>query len=170
MQSQKITGRDSNKDIRHIEISLEDSGIQYQPGDALGVWFDNDETMITELLALLSVDKDESIDLAGEAMSIFDALLHKLELTQSYPTFVSAYNEIAANAELAEKLADKAILRVYLSERQIIDVVTEYPTSLSAQQLANALRRISPRLYSIASSQAEVEDEVHLTVALALII
>jgi sulfite reductase (NADPH) flavoprotein alpha-component len=166
LQSQKITGRDSSKDIRHIEISLEESGIQYQPGDALGVWFNNDSVMVTELLAVLSIDKNESIDLAGQAMTIYDALLEKLELTQSYPTFISAYNEIAGNAELAEKLADKAILRVYLSERQIIDVVREYPSTVSAQQLANALRRITPRLYSIASSQAEVEDEVHLTVAL----
>ncbi|MFT4941573.1 MAG: sulfite reductase (NADPH) flavoprotein alpha-component, partial [Paraglaciecola sp.] len=166
LQSQKITGRDSAKDIRHIEISLEGAGIDYQPGDALGVWFNNDVAMITELLSLLSIDKDESIDLAGQAMTIFDALLERLELTQSYPTFISAYNDIADNAELAEKLADKAILRVYLSERQIIDVVREYPITLSAQQFANALRGITPRLYSIASSQAEVEDEVHLTVAL----
>ncbi|MFT6895762.1 MAG: sulfite reductase (NADPH) flavoprotein alpha-component [Paraglaciecola sp.] len=166
LQSQKITGRDSAKDIRHIEISLEGSGIQYQPGDALGIWFNNDVAMVTELLSLLSIDKDESIDLAGQAMTIFDALLEKLELTQSYPTFISAYNDIADNAELAEKLADKAILRVYLSERQIIDVVREYPIKMSAQQLANALRGMTPRLYSIASSQAEVEDEVHLTVAL----
>jgi sulfite reductase (NADPH) flavoprotein alpha-component len=166
LQSQKITGRDSAKDIRHIEISLEGSGMQYQPGDALGIWFNNDVAMVTELLSVLSIDKDESVDLAGQAITIFDALLEKLELTQSYPTFVSAYNEIADNAELAEKLADKAILRVYLSERQIIDVVREYPITMSAQQLANALRGITPRLYSIASSQAEVEDEVHLTVAL----
>ena len=166
LQSQKITGRDSSKDIRHIEISLEGSGIQYQPGDALGVWFNNDSAMVTELLSVLSIDKNENIDLAGQTMSIFDALLEKLELTQSYPSFISAYNEIAGNAELAEKLADKAILRVYLSERQIIDVVREYPTKVSAQHLVKALRRITPRLYSIASSQAEVEDEVHLTVAL----
>jgi sulfite reductase (NADPH) flavoprotein alpha-component len=166
LQSQKITGRDSVKDIRHIEISLEDSGMSYQPGDALGVWFNNDEAMVSELLSLLSIDKSESIEIGGQSMSIFDALIEKLELTQSYPTFVAAYNEFAASVELAEKLADKAILRVYLSERQIIDVVREYPTSLSAQQLADALRGITPRLYSIASSQAEVEDEVHLTVAL----
>ncbi|MFT4993990.1 MAG: sulfite reductase (NADPH) flavoprotein alpha-component [Paraglaciecola sp.] len=166
LQSQKITGRDSSKDIRHIEISLEGSGIEYQPGDALGIWFNNDSAMVSDLLSLLSIDKHETIELAGQTMCIFDALSAKLELTQSYPTFISAYNDIAGNAELAEKLADKAILRVYLSERQIIDVVREYPTRLNAQQLANALRRITPRLYSIASSQSEVEDEVHLTVAL----
>jgi sulfite reductase (NADPH) flavoprotein alpha-component len=166
LQSQKITGRDSVKDIRHIEISLANSGMSYQPGDALGVWFNNDVSMVNELLSLLSIDKADKVEIAGQSMSIFEGLVEKFELTQSYPGFVIAYNEVAENAELAEKLADKAILRVYLSERQIIDVVRDYPTTLTAQQLANALRGITPRLYSIASSQVEVEDEVHLTVAL----
>jgi sulfite reductase (NADPH) flavoprotein alpha-component len=165
LQSQKITGRDSIKDIRHVEISLADSGIQYQPGDALGVWFQNDSVMVQALLDLLKIDPATSISLAGQSMSVFDALVDKLELTQSYPTFVKAYNDIAQHAELTEKLADKAILRVYLAERQIIDVVRDFPATISAQQLVDALRNITPRLYSIASSQAEVEDEVHLTVA-----
>jgi sulfite reductase (NADPH) flavoprotein alpha-component len=163
--SQKITGRDSVKDIRHIEVSLQDSGIQYQVGDALGVWFNNDAQLVEELLELLAIDKNESIKLAEQSLTISDALIEKLELTLSYPTFAKAYNEYAASDELAAKLEDKAVLRVYLAERQIIDVVRDYPAKLSAQQLVDALRPMAPRLYSIASSQAEVEDEVHLTVA-----
>ncbi|MEP7704868.1 assimilatory sulfite reductase (NADPH) flavoprotein subunit [Paraglaciecola sp. 25GB23A] len=165
LTSQKITGRDSVKDIRHIEVSLEDSGIQYQAGDALGVWFNNDEQLVSDLLELLAIDKNESIKLAEQSLTIFEALVEKLELTLSYPTFAKAYNEYAASDELAAKLEDKAVLRVYLAERQIIDVVRDYPAKLSAQQLVDALRPMAPRLYSIASSQAEVEDEVHLTVA-----
>jgi sulfite reductase (NADPH) flavoprotein alpha-component len=165
LANQKITGRDSVKDIRHIEVSLEDSGIQYQAGDALGVWFNNDEQLVSDLLELLAIDKNESIKLAEQSLTIFEVLVEKLELTLSYPTFAKAYNEYAASDEFAAKLEDKAVLRVYLAERQIIDVVRDYPAKLSAQQLVDALRPMAPRLYSIASSQAEVEDEVHLTVA-----
>lgn len=165
-ESQKITGRDSVKDIRHIEISLEDSGIQYQPGDALGVWFTNDQQLSKEILSLLSIDGATSVELGGETISVLDALTDKLELTQSYPTFVKAYLEVTANDALQALFEDKAALREYLSERQIADVIREYPSAISAQQLVDALRPITPRLYSIASSQAEVEDEVHLTVAL----
>lgn len=50
IESQKITGRDSVKDIRHVEISLEDSGIQYRAGDALGVWFKNAPALVEEML------------------------------------------------------------------------------------------------------------------------
>lgn len=166
VESQRITGRDSVKDIRHIEISLEDSGLQYQPGDALGVWFKNDGGIVDELLQLLSIEPAESVDIAGDTLTIHEALVNQFELTQSYPTFVNAYAEFTHNEKLKELASNKEFLRGYLAEHQIIDIVREFPASLSASQLLGCLRKITPRLYSIASSQDEVEDEVHLTVAL----
>ncbi|MEO3879418.1 assimilatory sulfite reductase (NADPH) flavoprotein subunit [Rheinheimera fenheensis] len=162
--NQKITGRDSTKDVRHIEISLAGSGLSYQPGDALGVYFSNDEALVRELLLLTAIARDTPVQLAGDTLTIEQALTDQLELTQSYPAFVEKYTAATHNAALTELAADKAALRAYLSERQIIDIVREHPGLLSAQQLADALRKQQPRLYSIASSQAEVEDEVHLTV------
>lgn len=165
-ESLKITGRDSVKDIRHIEISLEDSGIQYRPGDAVGIWFNNDQALANELLSLVGVDGGESVNLGDEAITILQALIEKFELTLSYPTFVKSYLESNPNEKLQALFDDKAKLRDYLADRQIVDVIREFPAKLTAEQLAIALRPITPRLYSIASSQADVEDEVHLTVAL----
>lgn len=165
-ESLKITGRSSVKDIRHVEISLEDSGIQYQPGDALGVWFTNDVALVDEILSVLKLDAEAKVTVGEESLSVSEALQDKLELTQSYPTFVKAYLEAAANTELQALFDDKAKLREYLTDRQIVDVVRDYPADITAEQLVQALRPITPRLYSIASSQADVEDEVHLTVAL----
>ena len=163
--NQKITGRDSGKDVRHIEISLAGSGLSYQPGDALGVYFTNDAALVRELLLLTAIARDTPVTLGAETLTIEQALTEQLELTQSYPAFAEKYAAATGNAALAELATDKAALRAYLSERQIIDIVRDYPGLLSAQQLADALRKQQPRLYSIASSQAEVEDEVHLTVA-----
>jgi sulfite reductase (NADPH) flavoprotein alpha-component len=162
---QKITGRDSVKDIQHVEISLEDSGIQYQVGDALGVWFKNDPKVVAEIIELTEADGSASVTVSGESYSLSEALLSKLELTLSYPGFVSAYQEAVKSEELKAIVDDKSALRAYLDERQIIDVIRDYPGKVSAEVLAEALRPLTPRLYSIASSQAEVEDEVHLTVA-----
>jgi sulfite reductase (NADPH) flavoprotein alpha-component len=162
--NQKITGRDSSKDVRHIEISLAGSGLSYQPGDALGVYFTNDGALVRELLLLTAIARDTPVQLAGDTLTIEQALTDQLELTQSYPAFVEKYAAATQNAALTALAGDKAALRAYLAERQIIDIVREYPGLLSAQQLADALRKQQPRLYSIASSQAEVEDEVHLTV------
>lgn len=165
IESQKITGRDSVKDIRHVEISLEDSGIQYRAGDALGVWFKNAPALVEEMLSLTGLSGSEEVKVADATTTIADALAGKLELTLSYPTFVKAYQQATGSDALAALIEDPAQLRTYLAERQIIDIVREHPAKVDAQVLADALRPLTPRLYSIASSQDEVEDEVHLTIA-----
>lgn len=163
---QKITGRDSTKDVRHIEISLEGSDITYLPGDSLGVYFLNDEALVDETLTLLNIDGATEITLGEETLSIRTALIEKLELTQSYPGFVEKYAQATNNAELLKLVEDKAAMREYIEARQIFDIIKQNLSDISAQDLANSLRKLQARLYSIASSQAEVEEEVHLTVGL----
>ena len=165
IDAQKITGRDSVKDIRHIEISLEDSGITYKPGDALGVWFKNAPSLVSEFVNVLSLNGDAEVVVAESTMTLTEALTSKLELTLSYPNFIKAYQAATGSEGLAALMEDKAQLRTYMAERQIIDIVRDHPGKLTEQQLVDALRPLTPRLYSIASSQAEVEEEVHLTVA-----
>lgn len=163
--NQKITGRDSEKDVRHIEISLEGSDIRYQPGDALGVYFLNDPAIVREILLSAAIASNTPVKLANTTLTVENALLEQLELTQSYPAFLEKYASAIRSDELKALAADKTQLRAYLADRQIIDIVRDYPGLMTAQQLVDALRKQQPRLYSIASSQAEVEEEVHLTVA-----
>ncbi|MAD04362.1 MAG: assimilatory sulfite reductase (NADPH) flavoprotein subunit [Pseudoalteromonas sp.] len=163
---QKITGRDSSKDVRHVEISLEGSDITYTPGDSLGVYFLNDEALVDEVLSLTQIDASSTIKLGDEELSIRDALIEKLELTQSYPGFVKKYATATGNPELLKLVEDKAAMREYIEPRQIFDIIRQNPAQLEAQTLVDCLRKLQARLYSIASSQAEVEEEVHLTVGL----
>jgi len=162
--SQKITGRDSDKDIRHVELDLGESGIHYQPGDALGIWFDNDPRLVSELLDLWQIDASQQVSINGQQLSIEAALTTQLEITQTTPGFISAYAQEIANQALQALAEDRDALRHYAAERQLIDVVAEYPAKLSAEFVAGQLRPLAPRLYSIASSQEEVGEEVHLTV------
>ncbi|WP_022923797.1 assimilatory sulfite reductase (NADPH) flavoprotein subunit [Serinicoccus marinus] len=163
---QKITGRDSTKDVRHVEISLEGSGLTYRPGDSLGVFFHNDTEAVQAMLDALGLDGGAEVTLGEQTKTLRATLTEDLELTQSYPGFVEKY--VGAAAEPVEALAalveDKPALRSFLEQRQIYDVVHEHPARITAQQLVDSLRKMQPRLYSIASSQSEVEDEVHLTV------
>lgn len=162
--NQKITGRHSSKDVRHLEISLADSGLTYQPGDALGVYFSNDPAIVQAILQATGIAPDTAVTLDGSSLDIQTALTEKLELTQSYPSFVEKYAQATGQTELQQLAADKAALREFLAAHQTQDVILQYPATLSAQQLVDSLRRQQPRLYSIASSQAEVGEEVHLTV------
>ena len=164
--SQKITGRESAKDVRHIEIDLADSGITYQAGDALGVWFENDKALVAELLAALELSTDESVEVAGENILLEQALISKLEITQTAVNFINFWAEKSQDKSLLTLSEDKNLAREYAGNHQIIDVVKAAPAKVTAQEFVDALRKITPRLYSIASSQAEVEEEVHLTVGL----
>ncbi|MFM5337762.1 assimilatory sulfite reductase (NADPH) flavoprotein subunit [Aeromonas enteropelogenes] len=158
--NQKITGRDSTKDIRHIEINLEESGITYQPGDALGIWFDNDADLVGEVLALTGLTGDE----ATPHGSLREALTRHYELTRLHGGLITGLAEIADNAALKDLAGDKAQVNALVASAQVVDVLKRFPASLSADQLIALLRPLTPRLYSIASAQSEVEEEVHLTV------
>lgn len=162
--NQKITARNSTKDVRHIEISLADTGLTYQPGDALGVFFDNDPALVDAVLQATGTVADAEVSLGGQTLTLRDALLRELELTQSYPSFVEKYAVATGNSELQQLAGDKTALRAYLAERQTADVILQHSAVLTAQALVDCLRKVQPRLYSIASSQAEVGEEVHLTV------
>jgi sulfite reductase (NADPH) flavoprotein alpha-component len=166
--SQKITGRESAKDVRHIEIDLGESGLSYQVGDALGVWFKNDEALVVKLLTELNFSGDEKITLkvSGDiqVLSLKEALLNQLEITQTASSFVEFWAQHSQNSKLLAIASDKNSAREFANDHQIIDLVKLARADVDTQSFVNALRKITPRLYSIASSQSEVENEVHLTV------
>ena len=166
LTNQKITGRQSDKDVRHIELDLSGSGLHYQVGDALGVWFNNDPALVKEILQLTQIEENESVTLNEKTLPISTALLSHLELTQNTPNFVKAYAELTKNKTLDKWVADSTKLQEYVQTTPIVDVLHDFPAKLTAQQLADLLRPLTPRLYSISSSPADVGEEVHLTVGI----
>ena len=162
--NQKITGRDSEKDVRHIEIDLGDSGLRYQPGDALGVWYQNDPQLVKELVELLWLKGDEPVTVDGKTLPLAEALEWHFELTVNTATIVENYATLTRSESLLPLVGDKAQLQHYAAATPIVDMVRFSPAQLDAEALIGLLRPLTPRLYSIASSQAEVESEVHVTV------
>lgn len=162
--NQKITGRNSEKDVRHIEIDLGDSGLRYQPGDALGVWYQNDPQLVKELVELLWLKGDEPVTVEGKTLPLSEALQWHFELTVNTATIVENYAALTRSESLLPLVGDKAQLQQYAAATPIVDMVRFSPAQLDAEALIGLLRPLTPRLYSIASSQAEVESEVHVTV------
>ncbi|HDH7803300.1 TPA: NADPH-dependent assimilatory sulfite reductase flavoprotein subunit [Raoultella ornithinolytica] len=162
--NQRITGRDSEKDVRHIEIDLADSGLRYQPGDALGVWYQNDPALVKELVELLWLKGDEPVTVDGKTLPLAEALEWHFELTVNTANIVENYATLTRSETLLPLVGDKAQLQHYAATTPIVDMVRFSPAQLDADALIGLLRPLTPRLYSIASSQAEVESEVHITV------
>ncbi|ELR4953620.1 NADPH-dependent assimilatory sulfite reductase flavoprotein subunit [Salmonella enterica] len=162
--NQKITGRNSEKDVRHIEIDLGDSGLCYQPGDTLGVWYQNDPALVKEIVELLWLKGDEPVAVDGKLLPLTEALQWHFELTVNTAGIVENYATLTRSEFLLPLVGDKAQLQHYAAATPIADMLRFSPSQLDADSLVGLLRPLTPRLYSIASSQAEVENEVHLTV------
>ncbi|MGH8194194.1 MAG: assimilatory sulfite reductase (NADPH) flavoprotein subunit [Woeseiaceae bacterium] len=160
---QPIVGRGSSKDVRHIELNLESSGLAYQPGDSLGVLPQNPPQLVAALLDAVKLDGGTDVSVNGERTELSSALAGHKEITiVSRPLL-----ELVAqrHEELRHILADRERLTEFFATRQIIDLFTDYPKAWEAQELVDSLRRLTPRLYSIASSPDANPEEAHLTVA-----
>jgi sulfite reductase (NADPH) flavoprotein alpha-component len=158
----------SDKETRHFELSLKDSGLNYLPGDSLGVVPTNCEQVVTEILNAVNLTGEESITLGEDTMILKDALMHRLACTVLSKIQIKKFNEIAQSDRLADllKIENKDDLVDYMWGRELIDLFIEYPQSgLNAQDFIGLLRPMPPRLYSIASSLSAHPEEVHLTVA-----
>ncbi|MEJ2591561.1 MAG: flavodoxin domain-containing protein, partial [Candidatus Thiodiazotropha sp.] len=165
LEQRRITTDDALSDVHHLVLEVDPSQMHYQPGDALGVHFRNDPALIEEILNLTALPGDTSVSLGGDALNLAQALCEQLELTQLHPGVVSAWAKHTAHPALRAISDNPDTLRRFARERQFIDLLQAHPGSIEAQALVKLLQPLQPRLYSIASSQAAVEDEIHLTVS-----
>jgi sulfite reductase (NADPH) flavoprotein alpha-component len=162
LANQRITARDSTKDIRHIEVSLRDSGMSYEPGDALGIWPSNPPALVDALVETLRLDAQIPVTCENQTLPLGHWLLERRELTRLAKPFVIAHALRAKHDDLDAIVASPVALPRLLAERQPIDLLAAFPASWDAQELVAALRPLTPRLYSIASSLKHVEDEAHI--------
>jgi NADPH-dependent sulfite reductase flavoprotein alpha-component len=157
----------SAKDTRRIALS-QAPGIEYEVGDALGVWPANCPELVDELLGLLRLKADAPVrmDDLGE-MRLADALGRHLDITRPHPQALAFIAARGKNETLMSLLDDarRADLRLWLKGRQLADVLHEFPAAIAANELVSLLPRLTPRLYSIASSPLAHPGEVHLTVS-----
>jgi len=164
-----LNGEGSAKETIHVELSLDGSGLDYQAGDALAVIPLNAEDVVGDILALTGFSESEEVEhKAFGKTSLGDALRSKLDITGLSRAIVKKYLALSPNAELEKLLAEesKAEFTAWIWGRQIVDLLESFPIEgLNAGQLVSILRKLPPRLYSIASSPKAHPGEVHLTVA-----
>ena len=162
-----LNGEGSAKETRHIEIDLSDSGLSYEPGDALGVYPQNNPAYVDELLAALKMDGAQSVTVAKESLSLRDAFINRLDITALSRVLMEKYAELVNSVDLKTLLDDdhKEEFKDYLWGRELLDLVEDYPPSeISPADLVGILRKMPARLYSIASSLEAHNNQVHLLV------
>jgi sulfite reductase (NADPH) flavoprotein alpha-component len=165
----------SHKETRHLVVDIAGSGLSYKVGDSLGVYPTNRPTEVEELIHRLGVSGDELVSPAmlklAEPITLREALSSRLALakpTRRFVELLATKADEADRAKLALLLAPehKDQLAGYLEDREYVDLLTEFPSArLTPQEFTDQLRKLMPRLYSIASSPRVHPGQVHLTVA-----
>ncbi len=159
-----LTGPDSSKETRHIELSLEGSCLTFAPGDALGVVPRNDPTLVEALLSALGLSGGETVTLKDKTTTLDTALGEALEITAATPRFLDQWTKLSDAAALKELQGDART--AFFRENHVIDIIRRFPVAgVDAASFAAGLRPLQPRLYSIASSPAALPGEAHLTVS-----
>jgi sulfite reductase (NADPH) flavoprotein alpha-component len=165
LESIQLNGRGSDKETYHIELDLAGSGLHYAPGDALAVVPANHLPLVEEVLLAARLSDTTAVQVGGESLPLAAALATHRELTVLTRDVLERYAALAPHGALQELLADSNRLQPYLYGRDVADLLTEFPSEqLTAQALADVLRPLPSRAYSIASSLLAHPEEVHLTV------
>lgn len=169
LENINLNGRGSNKETRHLELSLEGSGITYEPGDALGIYPENDSELVESLIQKMGWDSEElvTINKQGEVLPLKEALISHFEITTLTKPLIEKAAKLSSSEELNELLSseNKDQLKSYLHGRDLLDLISDFgPWNGSVQEFVSILRKMPARLYSIASSTSANPDEVHLTI------
>ncbi|MED4730583.1 assimilatory sulfite reductase (NADPH) flavoprotein subunit [Aneurinibacillus migulanus] len=169
LENLNLNGRGSNKETRHLELSLEGSGLTFEPGDILGVYPENEPALVDMFLEEMNWDPEElvTINKQGGARLLKEALVSHFEITVLTKPLLEQAVQLSANKDLRELLSpdNEENLKAYLEGRDLLDLVRDFgPWRVSAQAFISILRKMPARLYSIASSLSANPDEVHLTI------
>ncbi|MCA0165969.1 assimilatory sulfite reductase (NADPH) flavoprotein subunit [Bacillus sp. RAR_M1_44] len=169
LENINLNGRGSNKETRHLELSLEGSGLVYEPGDSLGIYPTNDPALVDELIQTCGWNAEEAVTVHknGDTLPLKEALTSHFEITvltkPLLQKIAALTNSESLHALLEEGNEEK--LKEYIAGRDLVDAARDFgPFEGTAAEFTSILRKIPARLYSIASSLKANDEEVHLTI------
>ena len=166
LENIRLSASQRDNAIHHIELAQsEESPIQFNPGDSIGVFPHNAPELVEQVLSLIAADGTESVELKEQTLPLLDALRERCDLSIASTSFLKKWLEISQSETLGNLLQqDTADVRSFLKNHSLVQILTQFPASVSAQDFVQILRPLQPRLYDVANSLKVSEDEIHLTV------
>lgn len=170
LNNYNLNALDSQRETHHIELSLTDSDLEYEVGDALGVYPRNPEAIVDEIIAGLPFKPTEEVPLpgGGEA-TLRDALINNYDIRSLNKAFIQNWQSRSGSQYLRALVEadDKKAYDDFCWGRELVDLINDHPADFSdAEEFVSVLKKLQPRLYSISSSPNAHPGEVHLTVAI----
>ncbi|UJL47711.1 assimilatory sulfite reductase (NADPH) flavoprotein subunit [Virgibacillus sp. NKC19-16] len=169
LENLDLNGSGSNKETRHLELSIEGSNLAFEPGDSLGIIPENDPVLVDKLIDEMNWDPEETVPVnkKGDTRALRDALLTNFEITRLIKPLVEQAAQLFRNDGLSElvRTGREEELKAYLVGRDLLDLIKDFPPrEVPPSEFVQILRKIPARLYSITSSYKANPEEVHLTI------
>ena len=146
-----MTGEGASRDVRHIELDLTGTGLNYLPGDSIGLFPPNDPALVDAILEATGADPETPIELKAETLTLRDAMCTRLDVHYADPRLATAIEAAGGNVLVSDG-----------PDVHVIDAVQHAGVCIAGATLARCLRRQAPRLYSVASSPSVHPNHVHL--------
>lgn len=166
LENINLNGKGSNKETRHIELSIEGSGLTYEAGDTLGIFPKNNPQLVNDVIHALKLNKDDQVQVDGEQVSLEEAFTSFIEITALTKPVLQKLVDYSTNQAFKQLVTENGVqLKEYMKNRDLLDLIQDYgPFNVTSKQIVSILRKMPPRLYSISSSYQANPDEVHLTI------
>lgn len=163
-----LTTDDSEQDAYHLEISTEEEGLRYEPGDIIAILPENQKELVDSVIQKLGATEESLVTVAGDSISLLNALSHKVEIANLTAKVIKSYAELVSNEALNELVSDKEQLKQYLHGSDLLDLLEDYPADsangLATADLLSILRPLFSRQYSISSSEQVHTEEAHILI------
>jgi sulfite reductase (NADPH) flavoprotein alpha-component len=166
LKKELISGDHSSKRTYHLRLTLKNSGIHFKPGDSIGMYVTNSKLFVDRIIRRLNFDPTYPVKISDQKKLLKEALVKDFELTIITPVVVKKYAELTKNHTIIELVNDKTKLDEYVQTRDVLDLITDFPARINPDDFLSILRKLAPRLYSVASSDKVADDSVDLTVGI----
>src|SRR5690554_6193560 len=165
LANQNLSHASRQQPIHHLELALDADNFPVLPGDAVGILAGNPPALVAMLLDATGLSGEQPVTLGQQALSLVEAMRRHCDLCIPGKAFLELWAELTNDTTLASVLnGDNKLLRQFLRQHQIRDLISQFPAHPDAQALVDVLRPLQPRLYDVANSLSELPDELHLTV------
>lgn len=163
LKRELLNGKDAAYPTLNLTLSIKDSGLLFHPGDTVGIYATNSRLLVDKLCKHLGFDPSHPVQQKDQLLTLKDALIHHFELTQITPVMVKKYAVACNNALLNALILDKKTLQDYTKDRNVLDLVIDYPGQFKVEVFLSILRKLMPRYYSAASFTSDTPDQVDIT-------
>ena len=180
-ERRRLTPKNYDRNIFHIEFDLGDSGVTYAIGEALGIHAENDEKQVDEFIKWYGLNPDEIVEVPSREdpnvlvnRTVYQSLLQNVDIFGRPPKrFYEALAEFADDErekrELLQLLSAEGATefkrRAEVDTVTYADILLEFPSAHPS--FHDIVRIVSPmkrREYSIASAQHVTPNSVSLLI------